>query len=163
MRRILPHPILALALLGAWLLLTGSTSSGALLIGGILAVGGSWALAALAPPGVRPRRLAVLPGLLRDALIEVLRSNIAVARIILHPSAGMTRRSGFVLVPLDMRHPYGLAALACIITATPGTVWVEYDSTESTMLIHVLDLIDEAEWVRTVKQKWERPLMELFE
>ena len=163
MRRILPHPLLALSLLLAWLLLVESTSPGAIVLGGLLAVAGSWALASLAPPRARLRRLAVLPGLLRDVLVEVVRSNNTVARIILGPATGATRRSGFVRIPLDMRDPYGLAALACILTATPGTVWVEYDSVEGTMLLHVLDLIDEAEWVHIVKEKWERPLMEIFE
>ena len=31
------------------------------------------------------------------------------------------------------------------------------------MLLHVLDLIDEEEWVRIIKDKWERRLMEIFE
>jgi multicomponent K+:H+ antiporter subunit E len=163
MRRILPHPLLALFLLIAWLLLMGSTSPGAVLLGSIVALGGSWALASLAPPRARPRRLAAIPGLLRDVLVEVVRSNNAVARIILRPGAEGTRRSGFVRIPLDMRDPYGLAALACILTATPGTVWAEYDAEEGTMLLHVLDLIDEAAWVRIVKEKWERRLMEIFE
>ena len=163
MRRVLPHPLLALSLLLAWLLLVESISPGAILLGGLLAIAGSWALAALALPRPRLRRLVVLPGLLRDVVVEVVRSNNAVARIILGPAARGTRRSGFVRIPLDMRDPYGLAALACILTATPGTVWVEYDSVESTMLLHVLDLIDEAEWVRIVKERWERRLMEIFE
>ncbi|MFC7477519.1 Na+/H+ antiporter subunit E [Dankookia sp. GCM10030260] len=163
MRRVLPHPLIALALLLSWLVLAGSASPGTILLGSIIAFAGSWALASLAPPRARLRRLAVLPGLLRDVLVEVVRSNNAVARIILGPAVEGTRRSGFVHIPLDMRSPQGLAALACILTATPGTVWVEYDSTEGTMLLHVLDLIDEAEWVRIVKEKWERRLMEIFE
>jgi multicomponent K+:H+ antiporter subunit E len=62
-----------------------------------------------------------------------------------------------------MRDPYGLAALACIITATPGTVWVEYDSARGTMLLHVLDLLDEEAWIRIIKDRYERRLMEMFE
>ncbi|MFX4412555.1 Na+/H+ antiporter subunit E [Acinetobacter baumannii] len=52
--------------------------------------------------------------------------------------------------------------LACIITSTPGTVWVEYDSARNTMLLHVLDLIDGQEWVTIVKERYEKPLMEIF-
>ena len=98
-----------------------------------------------------------------DILFEVVRSNNAVARIIARPSSAPTRRSGFVRIPLDMRSPHGLAALACTLTATPGTVWVDYDSADGTMLLHVLDLIDEEAWVRIVKDRWERRLMEIFE
>jgi multicomponent K+:H+ antiporter subunit E len=104
-----------------------------------------------------------VPRLLLDVLAEVLRSNNAVARIILRPAGGDAPRSGFVRVPLEMRSPAGLAALACILTATPGTVWVDHDVEEGTMLLHVLDLIDEEEWVRIVKQRWEKRLMEIFE
>jgi multicomponent K+:H+ antiporter subunit E len=163
MRRVLPHPLLALLLLLAWLLLTESVSPGAILLGGILAALGSWALASLAPPRARLRRIKVIPGLLCDVVLEVVRSNNAVARIILGPAATGTRCAGFVRIPLDMRDPYGLAALTCILTATPGTVWAEYEAKEDVMLLHVLDLIDEAEWVRIVKEKWERRLMEIFE
>lgn len=163
MTRWLPYPLATLALLAMWLLLSESVSPGAVVLGGALAVAGSWALAALAPPKARFRRLSAVPGLLRDVLVEVVRSNNAVTRIILRPGPARAGRSGFVLVPLDMRDPYGLAALACILTATPGTVWVEYDPAEGTVLLHVLDLIDEEEWVRTVKHKWERRLMEIFE
>ena len=30
-------------------------------------------------------------------------------------------------------------------------------------MIHVLDLIDESEWVRTIKSRYERHLLEIFE
>jgi multicomponent K+:H+ antiporter subunit E len=163
MRRILPYPLLALFLLLAWLMLAQSASPGALLLGALVALGGGWALASLGMPPARLRRLAVIPGLLRDVLVEVIRSNNAVARIILQPGTVRERRSGFVLVPLDLRDPYGLAALACILTATPGTVWAEYDADDGIMLLHVLDMLDEGEWVRIVKDRWERRLMEIFE
>ncbi|MBR0670418.1 Na+/H+ antiporter subunit E [Neoroseomonas soli] len=163
MRRWLRYPLLTLALLGLWLLLNESVSPGAFLLGGMLALGGAGAFAALTPPRPRVRRLAAVLRLLRDVLVEVVRSNNAVARIILQPGRAQGRRSGFVLIPLDMKNPYGLAALTCILTATPGTVWVDYDAARSTFLLHVLDLIDEEAWVRIVKDKWERRLMEIFE
>jgi multicomponent K+:H+ antiporter subunit E len=31
------------------------------------------------------------------------------------------------------------------------------------VLLHVLDVVDEDEWVRTVKHNYERLLMEIFE
>jgi multicomponent K+:H+ antiporter subunit E len=162
MRRWLPFPLLTAALLAMWLLLNESAGPGAVLLGGVLAVGASRALAALAPPKARFRRPRVALGLALVVLVEIVRSNNAVARIILRPGT-RGRRSGFVRIPLDMRDPYGLAALACIITATPGTIWVEYDSADNAVLLHVLDLIDEEAWVRIVKDRYERRLMEIFE
>jgi multicomponent K+:H+ antiporter subunit E len=163
MTRLLPYPLLALAFLLLWLLLQESVSPGAILLGSVLAVAGAGALAALQAPMGRIGRLRAVPGLLFDVLVEIVRSNNAVARIILQPREPGARRAGFVHIPLDMRSPYGLSALACILTATPGTVWVDYDVRSGTMLMHVLDLVDEETWVRTIKQKWERRLMEIFE
>jgi multicomponent K+:H+ antiporter subunit E len=117
----------------------------------------------LGAPSGRLRRVAATARLLGLVLVEVFRSNNAVARIILARRDARERRSGFVRVRLDMRSQYGLAALACILTATPGTVWVDYDAEDGTMLLHVLDLIDEEAWVRIIKDRWERRLMEIFE
>jgi multicomponent K+:H+ antiporter subunit E len=40
---------------------------------------------------------------------------------------------------------------------------VEYDSAEHSVLLHVLDLVDGAEWPRIIQERYERPLMEIFE
>ena len=162
MSRWLPFPLLTASLLAMWLLLAGSAGPGALLLGLLVAFLGARALLALDPERARLRRPRVALELAWAVLVEVFRSNNAVARIILGVGT-RNRTSGFVRVPLDMRDPYGLAALACIVTATPGTVWVEYDSADGAMLLHVLDLIDEEGWVRIVKDRYERRLMEIFE
>jgi multicomponent K+:H+ antiporter subunit E len=162
MRRWLPFPLLTAALLVLWLLLNQSVAPATVVLGGVLALGASWALTALEPPKARFRRPRAAVRLALVALAEIVRSNNAVARIILHPGKG-GRKSGFVRIPLDTRNPYSLAALACIITATPGTIWVEYDSADDTVLLHVLDLIDEEQWVKIIKERYERRLMEIFE
>lgn len=162
MRRWLPFPALAVALLAMWLLLTESVSPGAIVLGGVLALAVARMLVLLDPPRGRFRRPRVAMELALVVLAEIVRSNNAVARIILNPGK-RDRRSGFVRIPLDMRAPYGLTVLACIVTATPGTLWVEYDSADNTMLLHVLDLIDEEAWVGIIKDRYERRLMEIFE
>jgi multicomponent K+:H+ antiporter subunit E len=161
MTRLLPFPIASASLLVLWLLLDQTLSLGHILLGGAVALVGGWALSALKPPKARPRRLSVLFRLAVLVIADIVRSNVAVARIIL----GLEQRrwiSGFVEIPLDLRDPYGLAMLACIITSTPGTLWVDFDEASGTLTIHVLDLIDKAEWVRTIKGRYERLLLEIF-
>jgi len=94
-------------------------------------------------------------------LADIIRSNFAVARILLSPG-DQKHTAGFVNIPLELRDPYGLAILACIITSTPGTLWVSFESATGTLTIHALDLIDEEIWIRTIKHRYERPLMEIF-
>jgi multicomponent K+:H+ antiporter subunit E len=164
MTRLLPYPLLFLALVVMWLLLAGRVSPGSVLVGSLAAFGACWALVALRPPQARLRRPRALAQLIWMVLAEIVRSNNAVARIVLRGRPRETpRRSGFVRVPLDLRDPYGLAVLGCILTATPGTVWVEYDSARSTMLLHVLDLIEDDDWVRIIKDRYESRLREIFE
>lgn len=162
MRRWLPFPLLTATLLAVWLLLNESVAPGSIILGGVLALVAARLLAKLDPPEGRLRRPQAALRLALMVLGDIVRSNIAVARIVLNP--GTTKRtSGFVLIPLDMRAPYGLTTLACIITATPGTIWVEYDSAQNTVLLHILDLVDERIWIETIKGRYERRLMEVFE
>jgi multicomponent K+:H+ antiporter subunit E len=52
--------------------------------------------------------------------------------------------------------------LALFIRATPGTMWVEYNRIRSGLLIHLLDLVDEEEWIHQIKAKYEALLMRIF-
>jgi multicomponent K+:H+ antiporter subunit E len=162
MRRWLPFPLLTVALLAMWLLLNGSLAPGTIVLGSAVALGASWVLVALDPPRTMLRRPGAILRLALAVLVEIVRSNNAVARIIWRTGT-RGRRSGFVRIPLEMRHPYGLTTLACIITATPGTIWVEYDSAANTVLLHLLDLVDEEQWIKIVKSRYESRLMEIFE
>jgi len=160
MTRLVPFPMVSAGLLVLWLLLNG-LSVGHILLGGAVALIGGWAFAALEPPKMRLRRPLTVLRLATFVFADIVRSNVAVARIIL----GLQPRrwtSGFVDIPLQLRDPYALAALACIITSTPGTLWVDFDEASGTLTIHVLDLVDETEWVRTIKGRYERLLLEIF-
>lgn len=161
MTRLLPFPVVSASLLLAWLLLNQTISPGHVLLGGVVAVVGGWMLTALEPPKARLRRAGAAFRLAGLVLADIARSNVAVARIILGIE-GRGATSGFVEIPLELRDPYGLAMLACIITSTPGTLWADFNDTSGTLTIHVLDLIDEAEWVRTIKGRYERLLLEIF-
>ncbi|MGD9803953.1 MAG: Na+/H+ antiporter subunit E [Hyphomicrobiaceae bacterium] len=161
MTALMPYPILSAFLLGLWLLLNQSLSPGHLLLGSAVGIAGGLAISTLQIPSGRLHRLTTGFRLALTVLFDIIRSNIAVTRIILTPTHRM--KSGFVTIPLDLRDHYGLAILACIITSTPGTVWVNYDSARGVLLIHVLDLIDEAAWVDLIKNRYERSLMEIFE
>lgn len=161
MNRILPFPLVSAGLVALWLLLNQTFSPGHLLLGGVVALVGGWLLAALELPKSRLRRLSPIVRLAGLVAADIVRSNVAVALIVLGIKE-RDRTSGFVHIPLELRQPYGLAILACIITSTPGTLWVSFDEATGTLTIHVLDLIDESEWIRTIKGRYERLLLEIL-
>src|SRR3546814_16677588 len=97
--RWLPYPLLSFALLALWLLLSQSLSAGHVILGVVLAVGGAWVLTALEPPNIRVRRPGAILELSFLVLADIVRSHIAVARIILNPRLAADP-SGFGNIPL---------------------------------------------------------------
>jgi multicomponent K+:H+ antiporter subunit E len=162
MTRVLPYPALSAALLLMWVLLQGSLDPATLLSGVALALGAPWTLTALEMSPLKFRRPGAVIRLIFVVLYDVVRSNIAVAGII-YSGERATRSSGFVSIPLEMNNRYGLAMLAAIITCTPGTLWVQYDSRRNRLLMHIFDLIDPQSWPVLIKGRYERLLMEIFE
>ncbi len=161
------HGLRWASLTALWLLLNDTLWTGHLLLGGVLAALACAAYARVQPPGatgaapggVRRVRAAIV--LAARVLVDIARSNVAVARIVLgvHPRE---QRSDFVEIPLELRDPRGLAVLACIVTATPGTAWARHEPTAQVLTLHVLDLVDPQAWVRTIKDRYETLLLEIF-
>ena len=155
--------LLILALTGMWLLLNSTLALGQIILGlgvSLLMVLGFRAVRPIQPRLRRPQ-MALL--LLSRVFVDILRSNVAVARIVLGLHGKRAVRSAFLEVPLDLRDPHGLAALSTIVTSTPGTIWVDLSLDGATLTLHVLDLHDEQAWIDTIKQRYERLLMEIFE
>ena len=161
MRQILPYPLISLGMLILWLLLQQSLGLGQILLGCVVALVAGRALAALQPEQPRIRKPFKIIQLMALVAVDVLGSNLAVARIVLQGRPA--RNSSFLLLPLQLRDRSALAVLACIITATPGSAWLEYDAVRGTVLIHVLDLGDEQDWIDTIKHRYERLLLEIFQ
>jgi multicomponent K+:H+ antiporter subunit E len=161
MTRLLPHPLLSAALVLMWLLLT-RFSLGNLVLGSVIAALAGLALARIEPQAPRIRSWSALFRLTGIVFNDIARSNWAVARLLLTNSRNGARNSGFVLIPLRLRDPVPLALLAIILTATPGTAWLDYDSKAGTLLLHVFDMIDEEEWRVLIRDRYEALLMEAF-
>ena len=159
MSRFLPYPALWAGLFAMWLLLSQSVEPGQLLLAAIVATLGCGGAAALQLPRGRRRPLVTVLRLLGRVLLDIAKSNLAVLRLII---SGREPRSVFVTIPLELRHPDGLAILACIITATPGSAWVSHNSAASTVLVHVLDTGDGVAWGQAVKHDYESLLLEIF-
>lgn len=156
-----PYPLLTVALAVMWLLLSGLTPGSALLAI-VVSFGASHALKSLGETTPRVRRWLAMPELLGIVLYDIIRSNIAVAWILLSGKR-RPRASGFIVIPLRVTHPSALAILAIVLTSTPGTAWIDYSSARSELLIHVFDLIDEDEWIDLIANRYERLLLEMFE
>ncbi len=163
MKRWLPFPLVSVLLLLFWLLINQAINPAQILLGTCLAVIVPLIAQPLQPLGYpRLRRPLTLFRLLVMASVEVVRSCFNVGRIIYFVKADRIN-SQFIRIPLDLRDPYGLAVLAGLINMTPGTVWVEILGDRHELALHVFDLHDAQWWVDTIKRRYERPLIEIFE
>ena len=161
MKVLLPHPLLSVVLFICSVLLSASIEPPSLVLALVLALAAPQIMRALRIDKVKVRAPLTMIRLAGRVIVDIVRSNIAVAQILLGRRAD--RVSGFIHIPLDMRDRYGLSVLAIIITSTPGTLWVEYDRAQGILLMHVLDLVDEEAWVPIIKDRYESLLMEIFE
>lgn len=150
-------------LLAMWLLMNQTLAPGQILLGALLATALAWSSLALRPVKPRVRNLHLVPLLVGLVLVDIVRSNVGVARIVLGLVHGRNVRSGFVEIPLQMRDPHGLAFLAAIVTSTPGTVWVDWSSDTGVLTLHVLDLRDPSVWIDWIKNRYEGLLVRIFE
>ena len=167
MTRWLPYPFVSLALCVLWLLLNQTLYPGHILLGAALGIAGPILTRHLNPLGYpRLRKPVIAVRLLGFAAVEVVRSCFNVSRIILLADYA-NLNSQFIRIPLDMRDPYGLAALSCLINMTPGTVWTELQPGKTPgrheLVLHVFDLHDAKWWVDTIKTRYEQPLIHIFD
>jgi multicomponent K+:H+ antiporter subunit E len=163
MMRWLPYPLVSLALCALWLLLNQAFDAASILLGAALGIALPLLLRRLQPLGYpRLHAPATLLRLLGMAGGEIVRSCFNVSRIILFANHADVN-SQFIRVPLTMRDPYGLAMLSCLINMTPGTVWVEILPEGHELSLHVFDLHDARWWIDTIKTRYERPLIDIFE
>ena len=151
---------LSLTVALVWLLLMGRVDVGTVLMAIILGVLLPHLTERLRPQRAGMRRPLVAMRLAAIVLWDIVQSNVVVARLILGRES--TLKPAFIWIPLDLRNPYGIAALAGIITMTPGTVSVDLSPDQRHLLVHFLDVGDYAEAAAQIKQRYEAPLLEVF-
>jgi multicomponent K+:H+ antiporter subunit E len=168
----LPTPYRSLLLFIVWLLLNNSVSMGHIVLATILAI--------IIPIATSPFRteqpLILKPGIAFQhfllVLYDIITANMQVAILILGPNKKLS--PGFVKVPLDLTQTLPITILASTVSLTPGTVsaevypWVESlskdeEPQERFLLIHVLNLEDEEALIKTIKDRYEAPLKEIFQ
>ncbi len=161
MKRLLPAPLLSAALLLCWLMLNQSASAGNWLLGGALALAVPWFTERLRPDKPRLKAWSAVLRLGGVVLKDIVLSNVEVARRVLGPESVLS--PGWVWVPLDIRDPHAIVALAGIITLTPGTLSAELSEDRRHLLVHAFNLGDAQALVADIKARYETPLREIFE
>lgn len=154
-----PHPLVSVIVFFCWLMLAQSVAAGSLVFAAIIAI--------IIPRMVKPfidctPNIHWLPAikLLFVVLKDIVTSNIHVAKLVLGPTKNLHPK--WFRVPLDTDYEEVNALLAMIITTTPGTVSAGIDQERGDILVHALSTEDELAEIATIKNRYEKPLIEIF-
>jgi multicomponent K+:H+ antiporter subunit E len=158
--KLLPSPTLSVVIALMWLMLNNSVSTGNLLFAAALGLIVPWFTSRFREHPLRLRRPGVVLRLAAVVAWDIVMSNIVVARQILGRRDAL--HSQFFWLPLSITEPHGIAALAGIITLTPGTLSADLTEDRSHLLVHALHVDDEQAAIATIKSRYEAPLMEIF-
>lgn len=159
-KKILPHPVLSIALVFIWLLLNNTFSAGHCVLGIILAVLIPWFTSDFWPEEVCVKQPLTFLKFSGIVAYDILMANIAVSRLILGPNKNL--KPAFFNLPLDIEHPLGISLLASTISLTPGTVSCDLSEDKTYLIVHGLSINNADQIIDEIKTRYEKPLMEVF-
>mgnify|MGYP005857605857 CR=1 FL=1 len=160
--RILPHPLVSLAVALVWILLVNTLTLNAIVFAAILGVVIPLFTRAYWPEAPRLRHPLKVAEYLLVVLWDICIANLQVARIILFvPNAAL--RPAWITIPLDLRTPEAITVLAGTITMTPGTVSSDLSGCGRALLVHCLHAPDPDAVRDQIKARYESRLKEIFE
>jgi multicomponent K+:H+ antiporter subunit E len=159
-QRVLPHPIISGVLFCVWLLLNHTLSPGHIMLGAALAVLIPMFTRRFFPEPVYIGRARTIVRFLGTVLWDILVASLTVARLTFAPTSRLRPR--FVRIPVSLPDDFALTALTSTISLTPGTVSAELAPDREHILIHALDVDDEEALVRTIRERYEMPIREIF-
>ncbi|AGF75133.1 putative monovalent cation/H+ antiporter subunit E [Bartonella australis AUST/NH1] len=160
MNRFFPYPFLSGLIALMWLILN-NFSLGQLLLGIIVALFCGWVTQFIQPEKRAVKNWNIVFKLIFRVFFDSISANISVAWFTL-TKRYKGQHSGFIVVPLLLESRTALAILACILSASPGIIWVTYNSKNNKLLIHVLNLKDGNDYRQLIKQRYEKLLLEIF-
>jgi multicomponent K+:H+ antiporter subunit E len=162
LRKLLPHPVLTVTLIVVWQMLVNKLTPGNLLLGLILGLIIPIITAAYWPNRPSLRNPTKIVAYLAIVIWDIVVANIEVAYIILFKSNANTKPA-WITIPLELRTPEAITALAGTITLTPGTVSADLSGDGGALLVHCLDAPDPDAVRDQIKERYERRLKEIFE
>jgi multicomponent K+:H+ antiporter subunit E len=159
--RLFPMPAHSILLFIVWLLLNNTVAPGHLVLGAFLAIVIPLLTSGMQDPQPSFRKPLAIMRYVLMVIGDIIVANFEVALLVMGSSKKLN--PAFVAVPLEIKHELPITILASTVSLTPGTVSAEISEDKQWLYVHVLNLTNKDELIASIKQRYERPLMELFE
>ncbi|CAM3027805.1 Na+/H+ antiporter subunit E [Staphylococcus argensis] len=144
-----------------WLLVTGSYTVNNFLLGFILGLLLVYLLRSVLPGRFYIITLYKVIKLICVFLIELIKANIDVIRIVLQPS--LKNEPAFFTYNTDLKTDWQVVLLSNLITLTPGTIVVGLSDDRTKIYIHAIDFGEKEEEIEGIKSSLEKVVREVGE
>lgn len=156
-KKILVHLLLVLV----WLALTGEYTWVNFVFGFIVSYFALWLVDRTSDTKKYIQFIPRFIGFILFFIWELVKSNVMVAYEVATPSLNM--KPGIVAFPMDVKSDLEIIILTSVIALTPGTSPVQISQDKRTLYIHGMNIGDRDEFVRDIKEGFERRIIQLFE
>ncbi|HIW12572.1 MAG TPA: Na+/H+ antiporter subunit E [Candidatus Salinicoccus stercoripullorum] len=151
--------LINLFLAALWMFMGSEFSVASFFTGYIMGLAAVFMLRRFLPGSFYLKRLWAIIKLFFIFIIELLKANIHVARIVLSPKIDV--HPGFYAYPCDLEEDWEIVLLSSLITLTPGTVVVAISDDHSTIYIHGVDMRSAEEEIDGIKSAFENVIKEV--
>ncbi|TCT27060.1 multisubunit sodium/proton antiporter MrpE subunit [Melghiribacillus thermohalophilus] len=90
---------------------------------------------------------------------ELILSNISIVKLVYKPNLDI--QPGIFALPTDLTKNWEVTLLANLISLTPGTLSIAVSDDQSTIYIHALDIPDVEKEIQSIKETFEKAIMEV--
>ncbi|HAQ07057.1 MAG TPA: Na+/H+ antiporter subunit E [Bacillus bacterium] len=90
---------------------------------------------------------------------ELILSNISVMKVILKPRLDI--KPGIFAFPTELKEDWEITVLANLITLTPGTLVIEVSPDNKILYVHAMNIDDAKEAVDSIRNTFEKAIMEV--
>ncbi|MBM7707723.1 multicomponent Na+:H+ antiporter subunit E [Chryseomicrobium aureum] len=142
-----------------WMFLSNSFSAATFIIGYILGLVMLFMLRRFFSTRFYIERVVAVAKLLLLFLKELIVSNIAVLRVILKPK--MDIKPAIFELETKLTQDWEITLLSMLITLTPGTVVINISEDRTKLYVHTLDLEDVDNAVNSIRNTFEKAIMEV--
>ncbi|MCK1976335.1 Na+/H+ antiporter subunit E [Jeotgalicoccus huakuii] len=142
-----------------WMFMNADMSVGTFVTGYLIGLVAVYLFRNFLPGRFYLRRLYLMIKLLFIFIIELVKANIDVVKIVMSPKIDI--HPGFYAYPNDLEEEWEVALLSTLITLTPGTVVVAISDDYSIIYIHGLDMDDADEEIDNIKAAFENVIKEV--
>jgi multicomponent Na+:H+ antiporter subunit E len=104
-------------------------------------------------------RVIAVINLLLIFIKELILANIAVLKVVLKPKLDM--QPGIFAFPTKLKNDWEITVLANLITLTPGTLVIDVSMDNQILYVHAMDIQDAQEVINSIKNTFEKAIMEV--